>query len=120
MLIGKTCAVSEFPSPTGNPAHGVILECNETPIHVEDFEAPTRVDGFLKLRFQWHQSEFVQERCVSVHAVLWRKVPEAIVFLVAVIVDHSPGQADDLVLIKLRLHRALRTVAAGIVEGRRS
>src|SRR5579875_2844435 len=61
MLIPGTAAIAKIPTPTGDLADGLVLECDQTPVHVEDLETPARLDGLLELRFQRHQSEFVQE-----------------------------------------------------------
>jgi hypothetical protein len=47
--LSRICTVSEVPMPAVDLANGLILKGDEAPVHVEDLEAPARVDSFLEL-----------------------------------------------------------------------
>src|ERR1039458_4944210 len=119
-LVGGVSAVAEVPTPTSDSAFGLILKRDQTAGHVDDLEAPFGLDRLAELRFQRHQAELAQVGRVAVHRVLGREVPEAVILAVgrAVVVDDGPGEADDLVLVQLRFHGALRAFASGVVEWR--
>src|ERR1035437_1020054 len=119
-LFGGRGAIAEVPFPCGDLTFGFVLEGHQAAIHIRHLIRPFRLDRFLELRFERHQPEAHQIAGIAEHGLFVGKVPEAHAIGRAdvVVVDHSPGEADQLVLREDGFYGALRAIAGRVVEGR--
>ena len=97
----------------------LIGKRNKAAVHVDDFVRPPR----LKLRghrLQGHQPESDELIGIAEKRLLVREIPEshASFRVHVVVVDEAPRQPDELVLGELRFNRALRPIAARVIERR--
>ena len=89
ILFDRSSSIAEIPMPGSDRAITIVLETYRTRIGNYS-KSPITLHSLAELWFERHQCKQSLHRGIAKHLVMFRKIPEAIVLLLPIVINHRP------------------------------